>query len=476
MRANKVLNHKKGHRYGYKLFYEKLYELGEHISGILAVIQEPEFDKDTYEIDTLYKQVMTLFIEEYVTYSSMHTLTGNRRGSPAMHIFVELSRICFIKEYQSLMEAKFAFLDSGVEPDLSDSLLLMSIDKCKSDFWKRTLLDKSSSKEYIMQYNVGQIVELLIKITQKMDQMPYTEETYLDFNRLTCALFTRNSTFWCEACTDDSLNEPQFRDTVIGDDTLFYPNRDYIMLCTLYFNSIFRRHYYFAMLKQHMGALPVFVHEIDSSIIEEWVSGDVCRGMGEEGFEDTYAKACEACFVFTGDLEWFEYRYPATQPLRGPVLDLIRPNLAKKYFSLPRVSKDPVLSASKGHRDDLQGKISRYFVLLAVDQYFRNNHSANWLGAVKITNADIERNQQKLYKPLHPCLLQVLSGYWVYSKGEIYPCNDIYKTLWIWFYLLLEQYDGKLLRIDIRHLCVKMINMDTSHSEQASEGIMIPRI
>lgn len=474
MRGNDIIKDKKGYRNGYKDFYMKIFDTATYLSSILENL--PTFNQNLLgqtRVHKIYTEYMQLFIEEYPTLNEQYSITGGKRGMPAMHIFTELSRARFALKYHELTAAKKKYIETNEEPDLDHGLFLMSMSRCETDFWSNSIVDSINPEDLILGYNQEQVIDLLLVLSQRVDEMPYDQQVYKDFDRLSQALFTRNCIFFCEACTEQSLNLKDFRVKVRGDDSLFVPNRDYIMLTTIYFNTIFRRHYYYSILRDNIKAIDDC---IDTSALQDWVKMDVCNSLGDEGFEDTYGQAVEECFTFTGDKAWFKYRYPERPATKGPILDCIRPNMAKKYFTQYRVTKDPVLSAAEGHRDDMQGKSSRYFVLLAVDQFFRNNFSAHWLNAVLITNSSIEVNQEKICKSVCPCLLQVLGGYWVYSNGYIYPSNNIYETIWIWFYILKKEYNNVLFRVDLTEISNKILVDNTIVDQEHNGQLTVDRL
>jgi hypothetical protein len=296
-------------------------------------------------------------------------------------------------------------------------------------------------------YSQNDIFDTVLFLTERIDELTCDEETIEEFRTFVYALYTRNGALFCEATTADTLDMPNMR-TPTTVKHLFVPNQDYMMFCTIYFNHLLRRLYYYDKLKENMGSV-----ELPSGSVQrckEWVKTSVLDSLGTEGFEDAYSSACEQCYHFPGDTQWFQYRYPARQPVTGPVLDCIRPVFAKRYFSDDRVTKDPILAAVD--RCDHQGQCSRVFVLVALDQYMKTHYNASWRDAVVIDNEGIELSQFKLVKANAPCLLQLLSRYWVYDQARIYPCDNIYSAITTWMYILREKYNAALFGVSLATL------------------------
>ena len=135
MRAFMVVNHHFGIRAGQRDFYTKLAFNADAVYTILNDLSSIAEHRETLE--KLYKGLLACFIEDYPTFKEIYTINGSR-GSPAMHLFVELSRTHFLLTYDQLVAEKIQLLelnDLDAEPPDNDMLLMYSPAKCKSEFW-----------------------------------------------------------------------------------------------------------------------------------------------------------------------------------------------------------------------------------------------------------------------------------------------------------------------------------------------------
>lgn len=424
------------------IFYQRIQAFAAHLTKLLNKLDNLTED-ELASVSILYKRYFETFVEDYQSYNEIYTADGVR-GTKAMHLFVELSRAHFILQYARLKKERAILLESQKENP--SFLVTYSLKTCKSDFWQQNDNEKS-----ILDYNQEEIMDMLLMLTKRANEMPFEKDCVQDFEMLVLAVFTRNSIFFCQSCSIESLNLDNMRSKlpVSYCPTGYVPNRDYMIFVTIYFNALQRRLYYYSQMSRNIQQ--VAVEPELTKKCEDWVRKTVVKNMGSEGFEDTYMATCEECFRFSGDKEWFGYRYPGRPLTLGPLLDCIRPAEAKAYFIAYKVTLEPVLDAAVG-RNDHQGYRSRQFVLNAIDQYIRAQYNTPWLDAVMIVNESIERSSDKLCKTLCPCLLQVLSDFWVYSGGKIYPTSNIYETIVTWFKVLKEEYRCRLFRVDLSPL------------------------
>lgn len=444
MRAEYVLNHPDGHRAGMRNFYKMLSKNADVTYNVLCDLDNID-QSGMEQMELLYRGYLSLFIEDYKEFSKPYTV-NQERGCAAMHVFVEMSRLHFILQYQRLKDEKTQVLYDATIRDSFDTLLTFSFEKCQSEFWRNTS-DPQFHNQSIMTYGQSKIIAALLHISKRMEEMPYTTEIYEDFNMLVLALFTRNSVLLCEACSIEAFDHLNMRTLV--KDQLYTFNQDYIMLCTIYFNAIQRRLYYWNQFESLVLEVP---EGIPTEKLESWFADDLLPGLGDEGFDDIFNTAMDNGYDFVGDKEWFVYRYPQRVVSKGPVLDCIRPVEAQQYFNAPHYSKDVTLGLSRGHRSDFNGKVGRRFVLLAIDQYFRNHHNIGWYDAVVVNNDDIEDAELKLCKSPFPCFLQVLGDYWVYLEGNVYVCDNIYTSFGLWLYLIHKKYNNWFHTVNIKYL------------------------
>lgn len=394
-------------------------------------------------LQATYKRFLECFVEDYKAYSEIYYQPDGKRGSMAMHIFVELCRTHFYLVHPQIVKDRERIVNPE-EEDEDFNIVSFSMKHCKSDFW---YLDDPRP---ILVYSQSEIMDLILLLSRRILEMPHDDVAIQDFEYIFHCLYTRNSILFCETCTAETIDVLEMQTPIEDDDEmqtkLYTINRDYIMFCTILFNAVMRRQYYYRILKGLHSA----VENGDGDLIRQRVSNEVVPALGIEGFEDLYASVCDKCFEFPGDIEWFRYKYPERNPDRGPVLDCLRPEQAKLYFSSYRITPEPVISAAgTPERRDHTARVARTFVLYAIDQWLRASANVFWLNAVMIDNEDIETSQLKIYREVCPCLLQVLGDYWVYSKGRLYPSNDVFYSVYLWFNLLKTQHNSTLIGTDM---------------------------
>ena len=412
--------------------YEDIRNISYVLHRFLMLLPAEIPARDIRALQRFYERYTAYFIEDYIVLSKMYR-QGTKCGSIAMHIFVELSRAHWVLTYKTLYDEKQAILDN-VEFEQTP-MQLFSFSNCLSEFWR------TDDTTPIFKFGQAEIIQAVLMLTRRVNEMPYETNTMNDFRLLAHILYTRNCIFFCQTCTLSSLNMEGMYDTIA--DGQYVANRNYYMLCTIYFNCLMRRLYYYDNIVKKTIDIG------DCTQIENWIENDVCQLMGVEGIEDVYALVCDKVFEYPGDASWFYYKYPSLPQTKSKVLDCIRPEQAKLYLGANILTKDPIIAATKGFRPDRRGLSSRMFVLYAIDQWFRATYAVRWLNAVRIDNDKIEQCGDKMRLNKFPCLLQLISGYWVYSHGVVYPTNNIYQTVYTWFYILRRDYDSKLLRIDL---------------------------
>jgi hypothetical protein len=227
------------------------------------------------------------------------------------------------------------------------------------------------------------------------------------------------------------------------------PNRDYMIFCTIYFHALFRRIFYYELLDKAAAV------DGNAKQIERWVSDEVCKALGAEGFEDCFQKSCEEAYAFPGDSEWFAYRYPNLPKQTGPILGCFRPEYAKKYYTDYRLSKEAVLAAVQ--QATHAGHCARLFVINAIDQYMKIHYGIPWKDGLVIANCGMEGSQTKLFRSDAPYLVQVFSRYSVYYKHTIYSSNCLYTTIATWMNILKLRFNSQIFeRTDLRELIERL--------------------
>ncbi len=458
---DQVFKHRRGHRFGYWKFHEKLNEWAKENTRILRLFAagEPVEDWETYH--TLHIDMLELYITDYAGWATLtivcekdpvrnleelekrlkemsvvdNDTSAIIRHTVASDFFVELSRTHFINMHRQLLHesAMIAKLDSI--PDGKNFKVLWSLDH--ADFFY------TAGGKPIMAYKQSEVVSLLFHLTERLDSL--TMGAVEELRHILLLVYTRNSVFFCQKTTLEILDYPRGR---MAEESAVIPSREYMVFCSIYFHALQRRLYmYDTCVRKN-------VPRIASGRFQHFVEHEI--KLGSETFEEEYKKACEEAYVFPGDLEWFKYQNPDMPVQIGSILDCYRKEMAKRYYTTYRISQDVVLAAAQ--QPTHSGHASRIFIVNIVDQYLRIHYKIPWKDGIVIRNGAIESNEKKLFsKKTAPFLVQVCSRLWVYSDKVVYMTDDIYEAITFWLYLLRENYGGKLFGVDINEFIDRIL-------------------
>lgn len=140
----------------------------------------------------------------------------------------------------------------------------------------------------------------------------------------------------------------------------------------------------------------------------------------------------------------FKFFWPQKIHSRGACITDLRPHLHNRFKSEGNVGKQYPINPTY---------MQRRLIFTIIDEHIRSQlPHVHWEEAVVIDNWDIELSAYKLENPLAPLLVQPLSSHFVYDCGQLYPCNDIYESIGVWFYLLHTRYKNRLFDTDMTSL------------------------
>ena len=274
------------------------------------------------------------------------------------------------------------------------------------------------------------------------------------------ALFTRNSLFFCEAMTENELNDEDLRTRVIvtsdrglekeeeeeeeeEEEDYYQPNRLYTAFTSFYMGVMLRRFYYYDQLKDNRFDLLLDFDLLEEDLnhaakkLENWLL-DIAKKMPEESIMDIYADVCDEVYNFPGDDRFFTFKYPRKVRSTVAYLQWMRPALAKQFHAEGNVSIQSIFSSV--HRSH----VSRFFIICLLNTYLKIQRQIKWMGAVLVNNTGFELSSHRLMANICPLLVQPLSRYWAYDGGKVYQCDSIYESISIWFLLLKTRYNSKL--------------------------------
>ena len=391
----------------------------------LALVDRGTFPRD--RVEAYYKEWHKCFIIDY----NMHS------GETAHGMFAALCQANFVLQYERIVRETKYIADLGKFPEGDDLLV------------RRFLHD--TDNDPIQMFGQSEIMDGLLYITEQINHIPADKIEWLEKRHE--ALFTRCSVLFCEHNTEQLFDVPSMRER--DDDGEYRPNEAFLVYCTIYFNAIQRRLFYYHLVERcFQSELP----PLDPGRFKTFLEGPVCKFLGSDSIEDLYTKACDEAYEFPGDRAWYKYVYPAIDASRGAVLQHTRTLYAESYRTESHVSRRPILVgvSDGGHR----GYCCRTFVLEAFDRYISAYAGCNnWKSCVAISNSQLStaEGQAKLMQGQMPLLVQITSRYWVYSKASIWRTDCIYEAIACWCYILKRDYEGQLLDRDFNLFIDKIL-------------------
>jgi hypothetical protein len=446
MRATDVL------RRGYAAFGQVIASDSRQLHSALCNVENYIDEPWT---QALYNRYLECYIEDNVTFgATFYDLGEGRRGTPAMHLFVEMARAHFILRYRQLMEEVKA--GNGV-------IIPFSLSKCQSPIWYQP--DETSP---VMTYTQSQITDCLLWLSRRLDDIHgYDELVETELALIVNVLMTRNSVFFCEACQGTTLDLEHMR--VGQGDGSFVPNRDYVMFVTIYFNAVMRRLYYLGKAKRKLVPVPDIENRVETFFQAARIS--------EEVFETLYEAAVVRSFTCAGDKAWFTYRCPNradTDP--ASVLAEAREQEEVEEFRTwikNPPSADVMLAAAFDMASSSTiNRIARNLVLLMLDVRIREMYNVRWFNAVLVPNESIERSTDRIVRPRSPMLVQLFGGdYWVQGKQGLYATTGVAQLIATWFWLLRTEFDSRLHQVDMSALCGAILDPPPDSEEETRLGI-----
>jgi hypothetical protein len=477
----------------YQVMFEEIFEricnLGAHVSDLIGQTIENEelFESESpieeYTLDDiryLYYRWLDFLVLHFHFLNEPRTYplpTRTVQDTMASHIFYDLSRMYGLAHYNILCDEKERIDSMREIPNVDIQRGLYSVFSLKltqQPFWVEMVNvftvrydDEEDPDEIIeetrrrvqemwektvMTYTQSDIITALVYLTQQCESLSSAAIT--EFRRYFELLHLRNSFLFFEGLPDSILTDELMRTPLPNTDPpLFTPNRDYTVLCSVYFGHLLRRFYYYDVLRDNAE----LVYDEEAGRIrraaancKRWVT-QMTNRLSIDMFQDLYLKVCDDAYDFGGDAAWFKYACPRRIQSRGNILAELRPHMHKRFFSESNIAKETVLAnVNRTH-------VARTFVLYLIDQQLQIDCNIKWLNAVVINNDGIEMATEALTSNRAPLIVQGFSSYWAYDQGLVYQSDDIFETIVTWFYLLKERYHGNLHGISLHEFCDKVL-------------------
>lgn len=430
-------------------------------------------------VHLLLSQWTEFYVENMASMREIQNIKlGEGRPYPTTlgaHIFYEMSRLHWLREFPA---AALEWENTQLIDDLipQNYNVLFSLAHTKSDAWIQimTSLQEGQSTKIndetehavsarelkermlnmwnkpISQYTMSETRALAMFLTQYLNDVQESQmEEYARVFKILWLRCTEIMVSEYQGTWTDTLDESEFTSlkTPKGPGVA---NKRYAVFCSFYLGEITRRFFHREELASNRFAVdklpPPELLERMRARMMAWTL-HIVDSFAEEAFEEMYMSIVtgdEGGYAYPGDGSWFRYAFPQNVPSRGAIVTALRPHMYRRFFSEIQVNRQLVV------KQCAISHLSRLFVLKAVDEHIKITHArVEWINGVVIDNDGIEMSAYALKGNLAPLLVQVFSNYWVYHDGYVYPTDDIFTTLSLWWWLLREHHDSKLYKVDL---------------------------
>lgn len=398
------------------------------------------------------------------------------RTSLGVSIFTELCRMWFLIHYGELVQQKHHLAEQHMNVDQLDPedvpTVHWALCHTQAEFWVDTwpqMWSRADDEAFaearamdphamrprrasplwnkpVMLYTQYEIYQATMLLIERINDYPSTiDGGSNEIVRFVMTLFLRLSTFFCQAAPGSVFDKTDMRHQIHPDYDQYVPNRAFVMWCTIYFYELHRRVFWLHLMTNRQWTRDDIT--LDDTLVQRvraWV-WDCLDQVGEEEFDDLYAKALEEHYEFPGDAQFIHYGHPDGAMSLGDTLLELRPGRqGARFFSEDRVSHNVVLASAK----TAETHLDRLVLIIALDNYFATQGLA-WRDRIMIDQCGIETSDYQLRRCNVPVLVFGFSRPWVSYKGNVLVTDNIYETLAAWFLLIRETCKGRVFDTDI---------------------------
>lgn len=484
-----------------KRVFKSLFALGKLTTHLVRVAIKEErtrfdllhqgavdFPASFMETDKFSQPLLAQWTEFYVAHMASMCEIHNGRQPTTMgaHVFYEISRLHWLLnrphaavewENTHLIEADqlvprnydvlfaLAHTESDAWIDVMNSVQeeqAKPTDEAEHAVAARDLKARLASmwNKPVASYTLSETRVLAAFMTQYLNNVRETQ--FAEYGRVFKILWLRctelSIAFYKKEDWPLTLDEEDFR--AVNPEGLGVANRRYAVFCSFYLGEITRRFFHHEELSPNrFGAAEIPSQELLGRMrtrMHNWIH-HIVQSFAEEAFEEMYMSIVTTDnegggYTFPGDDGWFRFAWPQRVPSRGAIVTTLRPHMYRRFFSEVQIDRRLVVNqAEKSH-------LARLFVLKAVDEYIKLTHPrVEWINGVVIDNGGIEMSAYALKGGLAPLLVQVFSGYWLYHRGQVYPTDDLFTTLALWWWFLREHYGSRLYNVDLSAIMVETL-------------------
>lgn len=321
--------------------------------------------------------------------------------------FMCLARMLFVLEYPRISKETECLVTDSVEtnPDFV-------VSKCM----------KEGNDTPIICFKQSESVDAVKLLSKKMCfAEDLTEECRI--------LFVRMGGLTCEAVTLDILDIEDMRQPSKLDN-YYFVSESFKIYCAIYFRAILG---YYRNVKLHESKFSN-VCVCSNETIETFFEKEICAKISSPMLLQIFRRVCVQAYTFPGDKEWYEYKYPNSPYIFMEALEKIRPLLAKEYRLECSQSIETIIYKTKVNKG-LTGQCCRLFVLGVFGHYLDViYHIRFWEKRVVFYNNELNSRELlvKMRRGDLPLIINNLSQFCVYWRGQTWKSKNIYTILNMW--------------------------------------------
>lgn len=291
----------------------------------------------------------------------------------------------------------------------------------------------------VAQYTLRESMLILFFLIQQLDVVP--QSCVVEYRSMFRSLQFRLGMLMQKQLPAHVLDDPDYCNNGCI-------NRTFLAVISVYVSTICGRFlFYDRLVSRNTIQAPSYLGER----VREWLH-KILTDLPDESFEDQYIATCENGYNFPGDEAVFRYRWPQKVMSRSACLAQLHPHLYRQYHSESRMTKMRVLDVAN------QSHSARLFVFSLVSSATYDR----WESTIVIDSNDMANESKRILDNETPFIIQSLSSYWAYDRGEVYRTDDIFESIGVWFYLLKTRYNSQLINMDWHIFVADAIDADNN--------------
>lgn len=236
--------------------------------------------------------------------------------------------------------------------------------------------------------------------------------------------------------------------------TVYVVNRDYLFFSYYYLEPLASRlylHTKFTSPHYQANFSPDTISPERKAAVLRWIKETVLPSLGTDTLDEVWQETCDELFEFSGDYDWFKYRYPRDPTSVNTMLRKLRPVIAQGYMIQRESSMENIIHGI-GERFS-----SNLFAAQAIGKYIWGVTGRNWWEIFMVPNDGIhhyfdkfvqeeemhlthiglaaEGNHPREVEPAGspPLLLEVFSNYGIWHGQGYWNTDNLFDATVAWF-------------------------------------------